>query len=71
MSRRRKVQPSITDAIRELQKLEATAQCVAWSMTEDAEDIDFSDAVVLIAEGLAKALLTLDAVEVSIGKGGV
>lgn len=60
--------PTITDAIRELQKLQATAQCVAFAMTEDMEDCDFSDAVVMIAEKLSAALLTLDQVEVSDGR---
>lgn len=60
--------PDINAAIRELQKLEATAQCVAFAMTEDMDGVDFSDAVVMIAERLSTALLTLDAVEVNIGR---
>lgn len=59
----------INVVIRELQKLEATAHCVAFAMNEEMQDVDFSDAVVLIAEGLAATLLTLDAVEASIGRG--
>lgn len=68
MSRRTQPKPHISDVIRALQKLQATAQCVAFAMTEDMEDCDFSDAVVMLAERLSAALLTLDAVEVSIGK---
>lgn len=76
MSAARKAKPAakrtsapldVNIAIRQLQKLEATAQCVAYAMNEEMEGVDFSDAVVLIAEGLATSLLTLDAVEARIG----
>jgi hypothetical protein len=76
MSRARKAKPAakrarmpdVNVAIRSLQKLEATAKCVAYAMNEEMEDVDFSDAVVLIAEGLGATLMTLDQVEAAMGQ---
>jgi hypothetical protein len=60
--------PDVNIAIRQLQKLEATAHCVAYAMNEEMEGVDFSDAVVLIAEGLGATLMTLDQVEAAMGQ---
>jgi hypothetical protein len=77
MSRANKAKPAakrarapldVNIAIRQLQKLEATAHCVAYAMNEEMEGVDFSDAVVLIAEGLGATLMTLDQVEAPMGQ---
>jgi hypothetical protein len=64
----KRAKPDINTAIRQLQKLEAVAQCATYAATEEAEDIDFSDALALIADGLGSTLMTLDEVEASIGR---